>query len=68
MVELLVLPLLLTVNGVFVVVVTALSTMKDTGVHVLLMRGNCLSAIWTSLSVAFTGREGIIKHITTCVI
>ena len=61
MVELPLLPLLLTVNGVCVVVETVLSTMNNTGVHVLLMSGNCFSASWTSSSVAFTGREIILE-------
>ena len=54
--ELSLLALLLTVNVVWVVVVTTLSTMKDTGVQVLLMNGNLISASWTSSSVAFTGK------------
>ena len=48
---------LLTVNVVCVVVVTTLSTIKDTGVQVLLINGNLFSASWTSVSVAFTGRK-----------
>ena len=62
--ELPLVPLLLTVNVacvlltvivVRVVVITRLSTMKDTGVQVLSIDGKLRCASWISLSVTFTG-------------